>query len=260
MTDPAYIVFSDLDGTLLDHHDYGWAAALPALSRLRAQGIPVVLASSKTAAEIAPLRAEMRLQHCPAIIENGAGILEPHADADAAGDDYARLREALEGLPPNLRARFRGFGDMTDVQVAEITGLPAASATLARRRAFSEPGLFSGDSAALDTFVDALRAQGVRARRGGRFLTLSLGGTKADRMDEIAGRYGAPVTIALGDAPNDIEMLEQADHGIIISNPDGTPMPVLTGERAGRIRRSEKPGPGGWNETVLRLVSELART
>ena len=77
------IVFSDLDGTLLDHETYSWAAAEPALAALRAQGIPLVLASSKTALEIAPLRAAMGFSHCPAIVENGAGLLAAGADPQA---------------------------------------------------------------------------------------------------------------------------------------------------------------------------------
>mgnify|MGYP001627751581 CR=1 FL=1 len=259
MKNPAIIIFTDLDGTLLDHHDYSWSAALPALSWLRAKNIPVVLASSKTAAEIAPLRTQMRLQSCPAIVENGAGILPSNTEADDTGDQYTRLRAALDALPPALRQRFRGFGDLSNSQVADITGLPPASAKLARNRAFSEPGLFDGDSDSLNAFVTALKEQQVHARRGGRFLTLSFGGTKADRMDEIAARYGVPKMIALGDAPNDVEMLEKADHGFIIANPSGTNLPVLAGERSGRITRSEKPGPSGWNQCILGLGSDLLR-
>src|SRR5690554_8055371 len=33
------IVFTDLDGTLLDHDSYGWRAAKPAMARLRLNGI-----------------------------------------------------------------------------------------------------------------------------------------------------------------------------------------------------------------------------
>ena len=66
-----------------------------------------------------------------------------------------------------------------------------------------------------------------------------------------------PPAVALGDAPNDVEMLNAADHGVIVANPHGSELPVLAGERAGRIRRSTKPGPAGWNEMILRLVSEL---
>ena len=52
MARPHLIIFSDLDGTLLDHDDYRWQAADPALARLRAANIPLVLNSSKTVPEI----------------------------------------------------------------------------------------------------------------------------------------------------------------------------------------------------------------
>ncbi|HHU7986588.1 TPA: HAD-IIB family hydrolase, partial [Escherichia coli] len=46
------LVFSDLDGTLLDSHSYDWQPAAPWLSRLHEANIPVILCSSKTSAEM----------------------------------------------------------------------------------------------------------------------------------------------------------------------------------------------------------------
>ncbi|WP_375689616.1 HAD-IIB family hydrolase [Pseudooceanicola sp. LIPI14-2-Ac024] len=261
MSNPPFVVFSDLDGTLLDHEDYSWAPALPALSKLRAVGAPVVLASSKTAPEIAPIRDQMRLTQYPAIVENGAGLLPPGTSPRADNSAYLHLREILDGVKPGLRRHFQGFGDWSDEEVAEQTGLPLENARLARRRAFSEPGIWTGPAEMRDLFLTALAEEGVTARRGGRYLTLSFGGTKADRMEMILQAYGTddtlPVSIALGDAPNDVEMLNAADHGIIIANSFGAELPILAGERAGRIRRSTKEGPAGWNEMILALVSEL---
>lgn len=257
MSPPPLIVFTDLDGTLLDHHDYSWQAARPALEKLRDIGAPVVIASSKTAAEIAPLRAEIGFAHCPAIVENGAGRLAANAAPDDNAEAYKRLRTALDTLPADLRARFRGFGDLSDAEVAEITGLPLPNARLARQRAFSEPGLLEGD----DTpFVDALKDAGLHTRRGGRFLTLSFGGTKADQMAEISADYGTPMAVALGDAPNDVEMLESADLGVIITNPSGQDLPRLAGESSGRIIRSAFHGPKGWNAAILKLLSDNGLT
>jgi mannosyl-3-phosphoglycerate phosphatase len=256
MSKTALLVFTDLDGTLLDHDSYSWAPALPAMARLRANGVPVILASSKTAAEIAPLRAEMRLAACPAIVENGAGVLMPHAVPEETGDQYQALRQALTDLPDDLRRLFQGFGDMTAEEIATLTGLGPDQAQLAKARGFSEPGLFSGDRVQLNAFVAALQGAGINARRGGRFLALSFGGTKAARMSEITAAYGAAKTLALGDAPNDVEMLQAADHGIIIANPAGSGLPMLAGERTGQIERSALPGPNGWNEMVLKFLQD----
>src|SRR5215211_6339369 len=70
------VVFSDLDGTLLDHETYAFDAARPALDRVERDGIPLVLCSSKTRAEIEPLRAELRNRH-PFVSENGGAVFIP---------------------------------------------------------------------------------------------------------------------------------------------------------------------------------------
>lgn len=253
------VVFTDLDGTLLDHESYSWAAAAPALDALKARAVPLVLASSKTAAEIAPLHAALGLGDTPAIVENGAGIWRPGAASD---DDsaYRRLRRVLEGLPKELRVYFRGFGDMSAFEVAELTGLSREAAARARARQHSEPGLWSGDAPTLERFLGTLEAAGLAARQGGRFLTLSFGATKADRMAEIATDLGATTTLALGDAPNDIEMLETATAGVIVKNDHGTPLTRLTGEDEGRIIRTDAPGPAGWNHAVLSWLSGMDTT
>ncbi|QOL80504.1 HAD-IIB family hydrolase [Pseudooceanicola spongiae] len=258
MTKIPFMVFTDLDGTLLDHETYSYDAALPALSRLKEMAIPVVLASSKTGPEIAVLRDDLGLSASPAIVENGAGLLAPHDVPPARGDGYARLRRLLDDVAPDLRRAFRGFGDMGPEGVAENAGLKAAAAEMACQRSYSEPGIWSGSPEGEAAFIAALSAKGIKARRGGRYLTLSFGGTKADRMKEAAQLFGSPRLIALGDAPNDVEMLEHADLGVIISNAHSTPLPELAGEQEGRILRSTKFGPEGWNEMMQKLISKLA--
>jgi mannosyl-3-phosphoglycerate phosphatase len=71
------IVFTDLDGSLLDGTTYSYKAAIPALTALREQGIPLVLASSKTRAEMEPIRERLDL-HNPFIVENGGAVFVPH--------------------------------------------------------------------------------------------------------------------------------------------------------------------------------------
>ncbi|PUB11521.1 HAD-IIB family hydrolase [Yoonia sediminilitoris] len=254
---PPLLVFTDLDGTLIDHDSYRYDAALPALAALRRIRAGIIMASSKTAPEIVTLRDEMGLCDWPAIVENGAGILPP-GDADAGGGDaYVRLRAALDDVPPPLRAQYCGFGDMNVAQIAQMTGLPEKSAALAAQRAFSEPGLWTGDSLERGAFERELAQRGIHAREGGRFLTLSFGRTKADQMSDIITRYQPGATVALGDAPNDVEMLQAADYGFIVANPHRDPLPPLDGETAGRIMRTELPGPQGWNRAICDLIKRL---
>lgn len=253
------IVFTDLDGTLLDHDTYSHEAARQALDALRARTIPLILASSKTAAEIAPLRAQLGFDHCPAIVENGAGLLPPGAlDGAETESDYKRLRDIVDQAPDVLRQSFRGFADLGVRGIIAATGLSEPAARLAGQRRFSEPGLWSGTDKEQAHFIAWLVEHGVSARSGGRFLTLSFGGTKAGQMDAVIETLlpdADPFIVALGDAPNDIEMLERADRGFIVANPHGKPMPRLAAENDGRVTRTTKVGPAGWNEAVLLIVS-----
>ena len=257
------LVFTDLDGTLLDHDSYSFEAARPALDLLAARGIPVILASSKTEAEMRPIAEAIGISH-PMIVENGAGLVGLNAENSAVYGDlpspYSRLRSFLREIPKELSACFEGFGDWDVVRVGSEPGLPLASAELARQRRFSEPGHFSGTEAQKAAFLDLLHSRGFTAVQGGRFFTLMSKTSKAERMAEVVAHYRRLTsetirTVALGDAPNDLAMLEAADCGIIIANPAHHPLPVTKREKAGAILRSEQSGPEGWNTMIHQLVA-----
>ena len=251
---PCIAVFTDLDGTLLDHETYSWAPAAPALDRLRTRNIPLILASSKTAAEIEQLRDAIGFGHMPAIVENGAGILEGGATAGSDRMDHDRIMRVLAQITDDLRRDFEGFTDWGLEGISRETGLSISGARLAHARQFSEPGLWRGSEQAEAEFIAVLAEHGVHARRGGRFLTLSFGATKADRMRELSARFAPCRTIALGDAPNDVEMLQAASLGVVVKNPHAALLPPLVGEADGRIIRTKLVGPAGWNEAVLKYV------
>ncbi len=250
------LIFSDLDGTLLDHDSYSWAPAGDVLSYMRENGIGLVLATSKTMAEVAPIRAGIGFPEYPAIVENGGGLLETETSDRLGLGTYRQIRTLLKGLSGG--SAFVGFGDMTAAEVADVTGLERSAAVAAKTRAFSEPGLWTGRPEDLAQFEQEAARAGLALRRGGRFLTASFGATKADQMDIVIRRYRPRMTIALGDAPNDVEMLEKADHGVIVANgttPDLAPLP---GEATGRITRTSLAGPAGWAKAVGALLKDHA--
>ena len=53
-----FLVYSDLDGTLLDHYSYQATDALPMLAQLSCANIPVILNTSKTYTELLPIVKE----------------------------------------------------------------------------------------------------------------------------------------------------------------------------------------------------------
>ena len=122
------LVFTDLDGTLLDYDTYAFDAAEPALDRLRRERIPFVLCSSKTRAEIEAVRTRLRNEH-PFVSENGGGVFIPRGyfphTIDGAeergvytvlplGEPYADLTAALDRASRVTGVAIRGFSAMTD--------------------------------------------------------------------------------------------------------------------------------------------------
>jgi mannosyl-3-phosphoglycerate phosphatase len=254
------IIFTDLDGTLLDHESYSFAPAAQALAQIRARNIPLIFATSKTAAEIAPLRDATGI-FMPAIVENGAGVDWPGRQDDDNDEVYQHIRASLDAMPASLRRRFRGFADMDPAEIDALTGL-GAGLCAARRRRYSEPGVFSGSETDREAFLYHLATCGLLAVQGGRFLTISQGVSKADRVADIVGWWrerhvdGRPITLALGDAENDIDLLEAADLAVVVANSSHAPLRPLAGEAAGRVVRTREEGPAGWNGAVLSFLED----
>lgn len=257
------VVFSDLDGTLLDEH-YRHDAADATLARLRAAAVPLVLTSSKTLAEMVRLRDALA-PGMPVIFENGCGIAMPDA---ASGEDrierfgptYADLCATIRAVRSETAVAFRGFHDMSETEVAERTGLAAADAGRARAREASEPGVFEGTDAQLERFRRALADHDLRLVRGGRFLHVMPETDKADAVRRVAAslRAAAPgttlLTIVAGDSENDADMLRAADRAVVVRRSDGSWLDL---ERREHVLRSDAIGPAGWAECLERLLDEL---
>lgn len=266
------IVVTDLDATLLDEDTYSHDAAAPALAALRAAGVPLVLCSSKTRAEMRPLAAALDRQ-APFIVENGAAIVAPRAlrlswppDAEADGDEMMLVlgarRKALAPVLPAIATEagvvLESMASMTVERVAALTKLPLDAARLAAAREFSEPFLAApADGGALHRMREAAARHGCRVTQGGRFWHLIGPSDKGDavrRLRELLrGRQSAATSIAaLGDAPNDLEMLAAADCPIIVPHRAGAHPALRAALPDARV--APAPGPTGWNRAVLSLL------
>lgn len=246
---PSLLVFTDLDGTLLDDA-YRFTGAEAALARLAEQRIPLVLATSKTRAELKPLSAQ--LPGVPGLIfENGAGITCPGPSGPQTtlfGPGYAALLAILESLG-SAAAPFEGFASLGPARVEGLTGLAPRAVTQAMAREASEPGLFHGDEKALARFRAALAPHGLRAVHGGRFLHVMPKRDKVDGLRTLAALLApeAP-TLALGDGENDRAMLEAATVAVVMPRKDGTRLAL---KRTEGVTIAPAPGPEGWGPAVL---------
>ena len=253
---PPLLVFTDLDGTLLDDA-YGFAGAEPALAQLAEQHIPLILATSKTRAELTGLAAQ--LPGVPGLIfENGAGITCPGPEGPETtlfGPGYPALLAILEGLGP-ASAPFEGFATLGAERVQALTGLAPSAVPLAMAREASEPGLFHGDEKALARFRAALAPHGLRAVHGGRFLHVMPERDKVDGLRALATLLApGAATLALGDGENDRAMLEAATFAVVMPRKEGT---CLALKRVEGVTIAPAPGPIGWGPAVLALLRALS--
>jgi mannosyl-3-phosphoglycerate phosphatase len=262
------IVFTDLDGSLLDHETYSYENARPALELLRGRKIPLVFTTSKTRAEVELLQAEMGIQE-PFIVENGAAVFlpgeygglrmdvgydRPPYQVIQLGAAYPEIRKFMASLRP--RFRISGFGDLNPEEVGRLTGLSPKQVKLAMQREFTEPFIL-GEESKLNELQSMAGARGFKVVRGGRFYHLIGASQDKGRAVRLAasvlgGSSREPtVTVGLGDAANDIPMLEGVDIPILIPHPDGTCEHV----DLPNLRRADHPGSTGWNEMVMELLA-----
>ena len=249
------IIFTDLDGTLLDHDTYSYAPALPALNQIQELGIPLVFCSSKTSAELEALREELKLED-PFISENGGGIHFPAEDRVVElGLSHQELSRHLFEISGILEVKFLSMEDMEVDKLASFTGLSRDEALLAQKRCY-DLAFIAPDSLELDLLGHEVERRGLKLTRGARFLHLTGDNDKGRAIRELVRIQGSKhheevETIGLGDSENDLPMLKEVDIPVIIPNP-GSRAPVQVD--APRLIVASSPGPVGWNEVVLELL------
>ena len=272
---PYWLVATDLDGTLLDG-DYDHSGAADAIDTLsRKHNARVVLASSKTLIEMSDIAD--RCDSRPLLLfENGAGMAwqleqlnrqgsrENHGyQVENSGStfDYLSLRECLQSLRQRHDFRFRGFGDLSADEVANMTGLSVEGAALAKQRLYTEPLVWDDSEERLVVFRTLIEDNDLRLVAGGRFLHVMPQIDKADALarlrELLAENYGdAQGLIACGDAENDLGMLQVADLAVIFPDPDGG---YLLPESAS-VRHACMAGPAAWLTSLNRLLTTASVT
>ena len=263
------IIFTDLDGSLLNHEDYSFAAARPSVERIIRAGIPLIITTSKTRSEVELLQQDMCIRE-PFIVENGAGIFIPCGyrnwiveNGERKGDytlirigtTYSTVRNFVKKI--GTRFEIRGFGDMAPAEIAERTGLPIERAALAKEREFTEPFIMERPDD-IGPLSDLAAGEGFKVTRGGRFhhlMGMEQDKRKAVRMvcDIFRRSSGTELTaIGLGDSENDLAMLEQMDIPVLMPRPGKGYLDI----RLPGLIRAKEAGARGWNDVMQRLLNE----
>lgn len=265
------VVFTDLDGTLLESSTYSAEFAMPAINYLKQNEIPLVFCSSKTSVEQLYYQGLLNINH-PFIVENGSAIFIPKDyfpfeflydrqtdthDIIELGVHYSKLDQHVRTAREQTGAVFTRFEDLSPEEICEITDLPdLEAAKRATQREYSTT-LVSGDfdSKEFQDFIQYLNSCGLHATRGTRFLTIS--GAASDKgkavlqlLELFERDFGKIVSYGLGDGNNDLPMLAAVDHAYLVQKANGRWIEGV----AEKIEKVNGVGPVGWNETIFRIL------
>jgi len=261
------VIFTDLDGTLLDSKTYSWEPAIPALKLIEEKGIPLVMVSSKTRLEIEAYRNDIG-NNFPFIVENGGAIfipddcgLEIPPEAVEIGNYHAVvLSETAEAMVK----RFNTLSDKIPVQfvsqmetdkVAELTGLSFEQARAAQAREFGQAFKLMDAGISEQALEAVVRELGLSLTRGELFFHL-LDQTDKGRavrcLTELYQRNSPGViTVGLGNSPNDASFLAIVDRPFLLALSGGNYVQMdVKG-----LTRVPLAGPAGFNQVIQELLA-----
>ncbi len=269
------IIFTDLDGTLLDGFNYSFKKALPYLKILKEKKIPVVFCTCKTQAENEYFQKKLK-NNTPFIAENGGAIFIPKNYFSFSfpyskssknyfiielSEPYKKLRAVLNKIKKETGFKIKGFGDMSAKEVSEDSGLSLKMAKLAKRKNYNESFILlnnsNKDEAEKEKILfEKIKKAGFNFTHGGRYYNIfgkNAGKGKAVKIlaKLFQKEFGEIKTIGLGDSLNDLSMLKVVDVPILVKNKNGIWNPKI---KFSKLYRINGIGPEGWVKGIESFV------
>jgi len=269
-TTPKLVIFTDLDGSLLDRETYSFEPARPALRFIKERKIPLIFVSSKTRAEMEGYRKKLKNPH-PFVSENGGAVFIPKETFSFTfsygrelegyfvlelGTFYPQILRALEFIKKETGVRITGFHELSAKELASLSGLTREEAALARKREYDEPFVIEGGAKEIETVQRKIKERGLHYVWGGRFhhiLGKNDKGKAVKMLKEFyVKEFGKIVTVGIGDSFNDLPMLNVVDHPILLKGKEELLSETLSPIK--NLTLVEGTGPQAWNEVILEIL------
>jgi mannosyl-3-phosphoglycerate phosphatase len=269
------IIFTDLDGTLLDHNTYSFQKALPALAEMKKRNIPLILCSSKTRGELEEYQRKLKIKY-PFVSENGGAIFIPRGYFNRLNNDlkvkgkylvlelgtpYKELRKRLLEISRKFEVKIVGFKDLKIKQIASMCNLPYQEARLAKKRDYDEPFYFLDEIKQKEILAveREFKKSGLKLTKGGRFYHLLGQNDKGKAVRLLSRMYKQNwntdlLTVGIGDSLNDLPMLKAVDIPVLVRQKDSTYDKEIL--KRLKIQKAKGIGPLGWNQAVLDLIEK----
>ncbi len=270
-----FVIFSDLDSTLLDDKNYSYAHAEKTIEFLKKHNIPLIFCTSKTFSETIEIVKKLGLNEGFSVENGGATYINNKYEkilkelnikhnkeiedylAIISGKTIKELSQEFLLLKEKFDFNSQSIFEMGKQKFKEITNLKEEDLDKAFSREFDLPFIAEKDIIMNDELKKYLSQRGLRIFKGGKFYHLTGNHSKGDSVTLFKKIYEKTFEdfkiIALGDSQNDLEMLLLSDYPVIMPVKKGVYSKSLT-ERLKNPILSNKESSEGWSEMIMKIL------
>ena len=258
------LIFTDLDGSLLDKETFKFDVIKDYFKELVRNGIIIIPNSSKTEAELLDFNKQNNLD-LSFIAENGSSIhrlnkihqnLPDKIIISRTIDEIRNIYE--ENISLDFENKITHILELEREKQQKILGLPLDKIKLAIKRDHSIPIKFNGTESEKNEFTKILKNSGLTIQTGGRIMNVCDNVNKSKAMsralrlirkqldDEI-------ITIGVGDNENDIEMIKNTDYPCLVKNENFDSSLI----NIDNLIKSDEPSPKGWSDVIKTALQKI---
>ena len=266
------VVVTDIDDSLLEPGARALPSERAALDFLTDRGIPLVINSSRTHAEIERIQETLRLL-TPSISEHGSALFIPLGSFPSIPDRAARavgghiiefgrpyheIVDAVRETARELGVEIVGFADLTIEDAARELGVTDVEAQLAKLREYTELIRIADETDARRSHVlNALRRRGLRCWPIGRHHLVTATRDRAESLLTLKALWRhawgePPCIVGVGNSEDDVTWLRYADVAVIVQNDHNGVARILSKLPTARV--SQRPGRVGWSDAIVEFV------
>ena len=258
------IIFTDLDGTLLDRDTFKFDTILSYIKDLILKDVYIIPNSSKTRQEIENFNQELD-ENLSFVVENGAAIHNLNLINSSFPEKISLSREINEiikifekKISNKFKSKCKYIKNLSVDKQMKVLGLPKEKIKSALNREYSMPLVYEGSKSDKMELFKSVNDIGLSLQEGGRVINLCDKVSKYQAMKNVVKVFKKItkeklVTIGVGDNFNDLEMLKNSDIPCLVFNDKFT----LEKININNCLVSKKPAPEGWVEVVKLALEKI---
>ena len=258
------IIFTDLDGSLLDKDTFKFAEIEDYFKKLISKGIKIIPNSSKTESELLDFNKLNNL-NLSFISENGSSIQGLNLIHSKLPEKVLLSRSVdqiyniyNENIPYHLKNKITFILKLNSKEQQEIFGLPLNKMMLALNRNYSLPIQFNGNEIEKNEFIQIMNNAGLTVQTGGRVMNICDNVNKSKAMSKALELISKKldeeiITIGVGDNENDIEMIKQSNYPCLVKNDNFNSSLI----NIDNLITSSEPSPRGWSDVIKTAIQKI---